>query len=65
MRAENRPRLLKISDSADVTLERLFLKDSPYWTFLGEGITNLEARRARPPPLRASTTMVPQTINNG
>ena len=47
VRSENRPRLLKISDSADILLEHLFLKDSPYWTFLGEGITNLEVRYSR------------------
>jgi len=44
---ENRPRLLKVSDSQDILIEHLFLKDSPYWTFLGRGVTNLEVRYSR------------------
>lgn len=47
IRKENRPRLLKISDSEDVLVERLFLKDSPYWTFLASGVRNLEVRFSR------------------
>lgn len=47
IRAENRPRLLKISNSRDVLVEHLFFKDSPYWTFLADGITNLEVRFSR------------------
>merc|ERR1711934_660023 len=46
-REENRPRLLKVSNSRDVVIEKLFLKNSPYWTFLGEGIKNLVVRYSR------------------
>jgi hypothetical protein len=36
-----------ISESRDIVVEKLFFKDSPYWTFLGRGITNLEVRHSR------------------
>ena len=46
-RKENRPRLLKVSSSRDVVVEKLYFKDSPYWTFLAEGIENLIVRYSR------------------
>jgi polygalacturonase len=47
LREENRPRLMHIKDSSDIVVERLFLKDSPYWTFLGDNITDLVVRYSR------------------
>jgi len=44
---ENRPRLMKIINSRDILVEKLFFKDSPYWTFLADGVTNLEIRYSR------------------
>jgi polygalacturonase len=46
-RKENRPRLLKIQNSRRILIEKLFLKDSPYWTFLGSGIKGLEVRHSQ------------------
>lgn len=54
-RAENRPRLLHIRASKDVLIERLFLKDSPYWSFLADNITNLEVRYSRVEVRRTSS----------
>lgn len=42
--AENRPRLLRIEDSAKLLIEHLLLKDSPYWTFYAHDIIDLEIR---------------------
>lgn len=47
IRAENRPRLLKIEDSKDILVEKIFLQNSPYWTFLANSVTNLEIRYSR------------------
>lgn len=47
LRAERRPRLLKISNSRDIVVEHLFLKDSPYWTFLADTVVNLVVRYSR------------------
>lgn len=47
VRKENRPRLMKLTNGKDVLIEHLFFKDSPYWTFLSEGMTNLEVRYSR------------------
>lgn len=47
VREEKRPRLLRISDSRDVLVEKIFYKDSPYWTFLAERVRNLEVRYSR------------------
>ena len=48
---EHRPRLLHLETSRNITLEKLFLKDSPFWTFLSgdsDGLifrhTKIEAR---------------------
>lgn len=41
---ENRPRLLTISNSQDVLVENLFLKNSPYWTFWAPSSNGLEVR---------------------
>jgi len=47
VRKENRPRLFTIHDSRDVLVEKLFLKDSPYWTFLASNVNHLEVRYSR------------------
>lgn len=44
---ENRPRMLKVSDSVGVLVEKLYFKDSPYWTFLANGVRDLEIRYSR------------------
>ena len=42
---ENRPKLLVLSAAcANLTVEHLLLKDSPYWTFLATGVAGLEVR---------------------
>ena len=41
---ENRPRLLTIANSSSVLVERLLLKDSPYWTTLIVGVDGLTIR---------------------
>jgi len=41
---ENRPRLLSIYNSTNLLVENIFLKDSPYWTFLANDVSNLEIR---------------------
>jgi hypothetical protein len=41
---EDRPRLLFIRHSANVLVENLLLKDSPFWTFLSEDSNGLEIR---------------------
>jgi hypothetical protein len=41
---ENRPRLLQIRNSSNILIENLLLKDSPYWTFYANDISNLEIR---------------------
>lgn len=51
IRAENRPKLLHISNATNCLVERMTLKDSPYWTLLinGNGVeirhVNIDARR--------------------
>jgi len=47
VRGEDRPRLLKVSNSRDVVVEHLFFKDSPYWTFLAQNVKNLVVRYSR------------------
>jgi len=47
IRKENRPRLFVIGHSKDILVERLFLKDSPYWSFLADTVTNLEVRESK------------------
>jgi len=42
-RGEHRPRLLQIHGKRWL-IENLLLKDSPYWTFLAQGIEDLEVR---------------------
>jgi len=44
VRAENRPRMMIISASTDVVIEKLSFVNSPYWTFLASGVANLEVR---------------------
>eukprot|EP00656_Telonema_subtile_P003824 TRINITY_DN11733_c0_g1_i3.p1 TRINITY_DN11733_c0_g1~~TRINITY_DN11733_c0_g1_i3.p1 ORF type:complete len:378 (-),score=64.36 TRINITY_DN11733_c0_g1_i3:121-1254(-) len=46
-RQENRPRLFHIEDSTNILFEKLFLKDSPYWTFLASNVKHLEVRNSR------------------
>eukprot|EP00931_Biecheleriopsis_adriatica_P090347 TRINITY_DN64348_c0_g1_i1.p1 TRINITY_DN64348_c0_g1~~TRINITY_DN64348_c0_g1_i1.p1 ORF type:complete len:448 (+),score=78.88 TRINITY_DN64348_c0_g1_i1:161-1504(+) len=46
-RKENRPRLLNIEKSQDIVVEHLFLKDSPFWTFLASTVNNLVVRYSR------------------
>jgi polygalacturonase len=41
---ENRPRLLHIKNSSNILIENLLLKDSPYWTFYANDVSNLEIR---------------------
>lgn len=41
---EDRPRLLSIYNSTNLLVENLLLKNSPYWTFLANDISNLEIR---------------------
>lgn len=44
---ENRPRILHIDTSQNVTMEHLFLKDSPYWTFLAAQSDGLVVRHTK------------------
>merc|ERR1711964_417638 len=44
VREENRPRLLHIEDSRGVLVERLLLRNSPYWTFWASNVDGLEVR---------------------
>eukprot|EP00947_MAST-08B_sp_MAST-8B-sp1_P003770 g3770.t1 len=53
-RQENRPRMLKISDSKDVLVERLFFKDPPYWTTVFENMDGLEIRYSKIEAYRVS-----------
>ena len=46
-RQEDRPRLLTVLESDDILVERLHFHQSPYWTFLASGVTNLEVRYSR------------------
>ena len=43
---ENRPRILHIHNSQKLLFEHIFLKDSPYWTFLADDISDLVIRYA-------------------
>jgi polygalacturonase len=45
--AENRPRLMHIYNSTNLLVEKLFFKDSPYWTFYAQDIANLEIHSCR------------------
>jgi len=47
VRKENRPRLLHIAGGENVVIEHLYLKDSPYWTFLASGVRDLVIRYSR------------------
>jgi hypothetical protein len=44
---ENRPRLLTIINSTNILVENIFFRDSPYWTFLAQTVSNLEIRYSR------------------
>lgn len=44
---EKRPRLLHIEKSRNITLEKLFLKDSPRWTFLSGDSDGLIVRNSK------------------
>lgn len=46
-RGENRPKLLELDSPREVLVERLLLKDSPYWTFWAHGADGLEVRHTR------------------
>ena len=43
---ENRPRLLHIEDGADILVENLLLKQSPYWTFFAHDVNGIEVRHS-------------------
>ena len=43
---ENRPRLWEMDGAKDVLIEKLFLKDAPYWTTWFSGLDGLEIRYA-------------------
>ncbi|KRX05518.1 Pectin lyase fold/virulence factor [Pseudocohnilembus persalinus] len=45
--AENRPRLIRINDSARMLFENILLKDSPYWTFYAYDVIDLEIRHSQ------------------
>ena len=44
VRQEDRPDLFKSKNSTNLLVEKLFLKDSPHWTFNVENIDGLEVR---------------------
>ena len=44
VRGENRPNLLKITDSSNLLVENLFFFNSPCWTFWAENVDRLEVR---------------------
>eukprot|EP00501_MAST-03F_sp_TOSAG23-6_P000403 GSMAST32.ASY1.ANO1.415.1 assembled CDS len=44
IRHEDRPRLLRMTDSNDTLIENVNFKDPPYWTTLFEGVDGLEIR---------------------
>ena len=44
---EHRPRLLHLETSRNITLEKLFLKDSPFWTFLSGDSDGLIVRHTK------------------
>jgi polygalacturonase len=44
---ENRPRLIHIEDAADLKVENLFFKNSPYWTFYANDVANVEIHHCR------------------
>lgn len=46
-RGENRPKLLELDGGRDILVEKLLLKDSPYWTFWAHGMDGLEVRHTR------------------
>lgn len=41
---ENRPRLLHIKNTTNILVESIILKDSPYWTFYADDVSNMEIR---------------------
>ena len=44
VRGENRPNLLKITDSSNLLVENIFFFNSPCWTFWAENVDGLEVR---------------------
>ena len=44
MHVEHRPRLLTVANSSGILIERLLLKDSPYWTTLFQNVDDLTVR---------------------
>jgi polygalacturonase len=44
VRGEDRPRLLHLITPTNVVIEHLYLKDSPYWTFMSDSSNGLEVR---------------------
>jgi len=44
---ENRPRLLAIHDVEKLTVKNIFLKDSPYWTFLISNTNDITIEKVR------------------
>lgn len=45
VRAENRPRMMKINNGKNILVEHLLFKDSPYWTFSAD-VDGLEIRHS-------------------
>ena len=45
--SENRPRLVKINRSTNWLVEKMFLKNSPYWTFYASDIDNFKVRYSK------------------
>ena len=56
VREENRPRLLHVERGSHVLVENIFLKDSPYWTFLAEYVKHLEIRYSKIDARRTSSS---------
>ncbi len=56
VREENRPRLLHVERGSHVLVENIFLKDSPYWTFLAEHVKHLEIRYSKIDARRTSSS---------
>ena len=54
-REENRPRLLHLNGGKHILVEHIFLKDSPYWTFLADDVKHLEIRYSKIDAQRTSS----------
>lgn len=54
VRGENRPRLLHLHAAARTVVERLYLLESPYWTFWCDACEELEVRHSKVSAARTS-----------